>query len=154
MNEGPNFHGRRRLRQFHEFGLGLTENGKIRVGSFPESKKVRVGHLGFICFMGHGMGSSELDPRQRSDEFVFHQSRMVEDLLELGGGSGALFGRQVGLAPKIDRVKREGYVLRGLSGFIRQRSGKRVDSVRLRGSPGPSYIALPCLQEIACRDRR
>jgi hypothetical protein len=55
---------------------------------------------------------------QRADKFVFHQSRMVRNLLKLGGGSAALLIRQVSLTPQINRVEREGYVLRGLSRFM------------------------------------
>src|SRR5271155_2743353 len=54
---------------------------------------------------------------------------MVENLLELGSSSLALYGCEVCLTPKVDSVKYERYLLSSLSHLVPYRACERFDSL-------------------------
>jgi hypothetical protein len=93
--------------------LGLLQDGDVGVGVFPEGEEVLICRLGFGGVALQGVGATDLEMRECSDEFVYYNPTMVENLLKLGSGFAALRGlslRQPDPAQKvcITRVGVEG----------------------------------------------
>ena len=98
-----NFH--HELFQLRVLRLRSDENGNVRVGVFPEREEILIGRLGFGGVALHGIGSADLEMRECTDGFVEHNSAMVEDFLELGGGFAALMRGQIGFAAHKDGIQ-------------------------------------------------
>src|ERR1700693_5165325 len=100
------------LLQLRVLGLGLLQDGDAGVGVFPEGEEIFVGGerpdaggIGVRSLPGsrlQGVGTSHPQMGQRSRPAVPHDSAVVKNLLELGGGSTALPGCQVLLSAYID----------------------------------------------------
>ena len=89
------------------FSLCFFQDGDIGIGVFPEGEEIFVGgeraHAGGIGVGSlrssrlHGVGASQSEMRQSSRPAVPDDAAVVENLLELDGGSGALSGRKIRL---------------------------------------------------------
>jgi hypothetical protein len=75
----------------------LLQDADVGVGVFPEREEILIGGLGFGGVALQGVSSAELEMGERSDGFVYCNSGMVEDFLELGGCLAALTCRQIDL---------------------------------------------------------
>ena len=91
--------------QFSVFLFRLLEDRDVGIGVFPQGEEVLIGRSGFDGFPLHGIGSTDLEMRQRTDGLVHNDTAMVEDFLELGGGFPALARRQVSLAADINGIQ-------------------------------------------------
>src|SRR6266849_6969619 len=78
------------LLQLRVFRLGFFQDRDLGVGVFPEREEILICRLGFGGVALHGIGSTDLEMRECSNGFVEHNTAMVEDFLELGGGFAAL----------------------------------------------------------------
>src|SRR5712692_10416889 len=85
--------------------LGFLQDGDVGVGVFPEGEEVLVCALRFDVVAREGVGTGQSQVRQCADEIVLHHAGVVENLLELGGGSAALVRRQISLATQINGVE-------------------------------------------------
>ena len=85
------------LLQLRVLGFGLLQDGDVGVGVFPEGQEIFVGGerpdaggVGIRALRGfrlQGVGASHAQMRQRSRPAVPDDAAVVENLLELGGGS-------------------------------------------------------------------
>ncbi len=89
----------RQLLQLRVLRLGFPQDGDVGVGVFPEREEVLVLRASLDGVAGKGVGASEAQVRQCADYIISRYSRMVDNLLELGGSSRALMCRRVRLAP-------------------------------------------------------
>ena len=80
--------------------------GDVGVGVFPQREEILVGRLGLGRSPDNSEGSAQLQVRQRADRIADHDPAVIENLLELRGGFGALMCRQIGQATHIDRIER------------------------------------------------
>src|ERR1700685_4243419 len=80
------------------FGLGSDEDGDVRIGVFPERKKVLVCHPGLRNVMRNRVGSRELKMSQRSRHKISHDALVIEQPLEFGGRGRAIVYAYEGLA--------------------------------------------------------
>src|SRR5438552_238370 len=94
------------LLQLRVLCLGLLQDEDVGVGVFPEREEVLVCVLCFGCVAVHCVGSSKLKMRERAQREVHHETRTVENLLELSRGVVAPMKQQVRLATQIDRIHR------------------------------------------------
>ena len=86
--------------ELDDFGLGLLEDGDVRVGIFPEREEIFVGgecaDAGSIriralrCPGLQSARTSHSQARQRSRPAVPHDPAVIENLLKFGGGSAVL----------------------------------------------------------------
>ena len=86
------------------FSLCFFQDGDIGIGVFPEGEEVFVGgeraHAGGIGIRSlrssrlQGVGASHSQMRQSPRPAVPDDAAVVENLLKLDGGSGALSGRK------------------------------------------------------------
>jgi len=99
------------LLQLRVLRLSLFQDWDVGVGVFPEGEEVFVGGegpdaggIGICALRGsrlQGIGAGHAQMRQGSCPAVPDDSAVVENLLKLGGGTSALSGYQVCLAPHI-----------------------------------------------------
>src|ERR1700689_4218307 len=80
------------------FGLGSDEDGDVRIGVFPERKKVLVCHRVFRNVMRSRVGSRELKMGQRTHHKISHNAMVIEQFLEFGGRALAIVHADEGLA--------------------------------------------------------
>jgi hypothetical protein len=85
---------RQRSLQLRVLGFGLLQDGDVGVGAFPQREEILIGGASFGRVALHGIGSADLEMRECSDGFVEHDSAMVEDFLELGGGAALFLARK------------------------------------------------------------
>ena len=81
------FHG---LLQLRVFRLGGDEDWNVRVGILPEREEILIRRLGLDGVALQSVSAGEAEMRDCTHSRVHHNSAMVEDFLELGGGFGAL----------------------------------------------------------------
>ena len=93
------------LFQLCVFRLGLLKDGDVRVGVFPQREEVLVLTACLCRIAGECVGAGKTKACQCSGTTVQYRATMVKDVLKLACGSAALTGRQVGLAPRIHRVR-------------------------------------------------
>ena len=91
--------------QLRVFRFRSDEDRNVRVGVFPEREEILIGRLGLGGVALHGVGTGQSQVRQCADGIIPHHAGVVENLLELGGGSAALVRRQISLATQIDGVE-------------------------------------------------
>ena len=74
-------------------------------GGFPEPEEILIRRpvLGGVALQY--VGSANLETRQRADGFVHHDSTMIEDFPEFGGGLASLMCSQIDLSSHIDRIQ-------------------------------------------------
>ena len=89
------------LLQVRALGLGLLQDGDIGIGVFPEREEILICSLGFDGVSGDGICAGELQVGERAEQEVNHDSGMVGELLELGGGSSTIFLREIRQAAKV-----------------------------------------------------
>src|SRR5216683_826783 len=107
MRLGGAFYSYCNLMQLRVLRLGFLQDGDVGVGVFPEGEEVLVCALRFDGVVREGVGTGQSQMRQCADEIVLHHAGVVENLLELGGGSAALVRRQISLATQINGVERD-----------------------------------------------
>jgi hypothetical protein len=56
--------------QLRVLGLGLPQDGDVRIGVFPESEEVLIGVFGFGAIALDGTGACEAEMGERPDGFV------------------------------------------------------------------------------------
>src|SRR5713226_5109592 len=88
--QSPRSYRSEQLLQLRVLCFGLLQDGDVGVGVFPEREEILICRLGFGGVALHGIGSTDLEMRECSNGFVEHNTAMVEDFLELGGGFAAL----------------------------------------------------------------
>src|SRR2546428_13218223 len=91
--------------QLRVLRVGLLQDGDVGVGVFPEGEEIWVCSAGFGGLARHGVGSAELEMRQRTDEFVEDNPPMIEDFLELGCCLAALMRSKMGFSAHINGVQ-------------------------------------------------
>ncbi len=62
---------------------------------FPQREEILIRCFGLGGVALHGIGSADLEMRESADGLVYHNSKMVEDFLELGCRLAALKPGQV-----------------------------------------------------------
>jgi hypothetical protein len=69
-------------------GFGLFQEGDVAVGVFPEGEEVLVGSAGFggVALNSEGAGKAEM--RRCTNDFVEHNSAMIEDFDEQSSARG------------------------------------------------------------------
>ena len=72
------------------FGLGLLQNGNVRVRIFPERKEILVRGSCFSLISRQCVDPAQLQMRQCAYGIQSHKPSMIENLLKLGGSSSAL----------------------------------------------------------------
>ena len=70
------------------FGLGLLQNGNVRVRIFPERKEILIGGFRFGLITRHCVSPAQLEARQCADGMAENDASVVENLLEFRGGLG------------------------------------------------------------------
>ena len=141
--------------QLRVLGLGLLEYGDVGVCVFPKSVEVFVsgkrpdaGSVGIRSLRGlrlQGIGTSHSQMRQRSRPAVPDDAAMVENLLELGGGSGALSGRKIRLPAYVHVIE--------AGNIVDKRNLPQLDmGSSLQGIEGVSRILS--IQHRLCLNRR
>jgi len=103
------------LLQLRVLGFGLLKDGDVGVGVFPEGEEVFVGGerpdaggVGIGTLRGsrlQSIGTSQAQMRQGSCPAVPDSTAVIEDFLELGGGSDALSSSDVCFTMNVGWVK-------------------------------------------------
>jgi hypothetical protein len=75
------------LLQLRVFCFGFLQDGNVGVGVFPEDEKILVCTLRLGGVAGQRVGASELEMGQCSSHKVQHDASVIQQVLELGGGS-------------------------------------------------------------------
>src|ERR1700722_2460440 len=88
-------------RKLGVLALGLLQDRDIGIRIFPERKKILITSLRFCAIASQGICATQAKMCQRADQVVLDHAWMIENLLKLDPCRGALFSRQIGLAPKI-----------------------------------------------------
>ena len=91
--------------QFSVLRLCFFQDRNVRVRVFPESEEISVSGFGFRGVTGQCVSTAKAQVRERADEFIKHDTAVVQSLLKLTGGGGSIFCRDVGLAADINRIK-------------------------------------------------
>ena len=76
-------------------GFGLSIDGKIGVGVFPNAKEFFVRFAGGCVVAHHLLRAAELEPGQGSDDMSHAKTGIVDQLLELSRGRLAIAEPQV-----------------------------------------------------------
>ena len=71
------------LLQPRVLGLGLLQDGDVRVCVFPKGEETLIRGAAFGGVPLQSVGAGQAQMCQRPDEFILHEPRMVEDFLEL-----------------------------------------------------------------------
>ena len=90
-----------------------TVNADLRVGALEET--VTVSGASPVVDV---QSTAKTQVCQSADRFISHDSRMIENFLELARGGDTVPGRQVSLAAKINGIERKGEVLVRVSQFV------------------------------------
>ena len=72
------------------FGLGLLQNGNVRVRIFPESKEILIGGFCPGLITRKHVSPAELDVCQSTNGIADNNTSVIENFLEFPGGVGAL----------------------------------------------------------------
>ena len=88
-------------------GFGLLQDGDVRVGVLPDGEEIFVSRkrpdargisiCALLCSRLQSVGTRHAQTRQRSRPAVPDNAAVVENLLELGGGSVELSGCEIRL---------------------------------------------------------
>jgi hypothetical protein len=73
---------RGQLLQFHVLRLGLLQDRNVWVGVLPKREEILIGRLGFGGVALHGVGSGDLETRQRRCWLIQGNARMIDQLFE------------------------------------------------------------------------
>ena len=76
--------------QLGVFGFGLSIDGKIGIGIFPNVKEFFVRFAGGCVVAHHLLRAAQLEPGQGSDDMSHAKTRIVDQLLELSRGRLAI----------------------------------------------------------------
>jgi len=123
------------LVEIRVFGLGLLQNGNVRVRIFPERKEILIGGFRFDLITLQCVSPAELQVCQSANRIANNESSMIENLLEFRSGLDALMRGQIGQAThiggvEISRSQKEFRTAFGLSPeFIGNRGLQQFDSV-------------------------
>src|ERR1019366_5435664 len=94
--------------QLRMLGPRLLQDRDVRVGVFPQCKKILVCAAALGSVFGESVGASQSKMGECSQRKIPHDTWMIENCLEFGGCHAALPTRQVCLASKKDWVQRSG----------------------------------------------
>jgi|SRR5579863_4982067 len=93
--------GGNRLLQLRVLPLGFFQDGDVRVGIFPGSEEILISGASFRAVSGQSIAAAQAKPGECDVWRGTISCPMLNDLLELGRGLGALFVAEVGQAAKI-----------------------------------------------------
>ena len=93
------------LLELRIFRLSLLQNGDFRIGILPQREEILISGFCLCCVSGQNIGSPQLQARQNSDRIASHDSPMIDNLLELRAGFGALMRTQISLAAHVHRIE-------------------------------------------------
>ena len=82
------------------------EDRNVRICVFPQREEILIRRFGLGGVALHGIGSADLEMRESADGLVYHNSKMVEDFLELGCRLAALKPGQVRFPAHINGIER------------------------------------------------
>src|SRR5208282_189416 len=85
--------------------LGLLQKRKAGVGVFPKREEILIGSPRLRGVSSQSVSSAQSQVSQRTDRFVQHDARVIENLLEFRGAGRALLRHQIRYAAQINRVK-------------------------------------------------
>jgi hypothetical protein len=117
--------------QLRVFCFGRDENGDVRVGVFPERKKILICGSGLGCIAREVVGASEAKVGEGGYGLVDYDAGPIEDFLKLRRSAGSLTRSKESLATDIDRIEvgPEGAAA-GNAEFVGSSGGEGVHSLR------------------------
>ena len=107
------------LVQLHIFCFSFLQDGDVRVSVFPEGEEVLVGAPGSAVVARENVGPAQSQVRQCADGLIPDDAGVIENLLKLIDGCGALLRCQIRQAAQVNRVKYESQGLKVPPEFIR-----------------------------------
>lgn len=91
--------------QLRVFRLGLPEDRNAGVGVFPEREEILIGDLRLSFLSRQDKRSAELQVRKGAYGIGYNDSGVIEKLLKLRGGFGALVQGNIRRAMHVNRIK-------------------------------------------------
>src|ERR1051326_3593549 len=79
--------------QLCELGLGLLQDGNVRIGVFPQREEVLIGRTRFGSVALECIGTGESEASKSACGEIQDDSRMCNDFLEFSGRLFALMGQ-------------------------------------------------------------
>jgi len=91
--------------QLHVLGLGLFQDGILRVGGLPEGEEILICDAGLGRVALHGVSTRQAEAGQRAPREVHHHSSVVNELLEFRRSSIAVVEHEVSFSSHINRAQ-------------------------------------------------